>query len=64
VRPGEYGAAAFEELEHAELQDPEFAKLFEDKTQKLELKENSKESLDLKAISPKEIAAAREKRGM
>jgi protocatechuate 3,4-dioxygenase beta subunit len=64
VRPGEYGAVAFEELEHAELQDPEFAKLFEDKTQKLELKENSKEPLDLKAISPKEIAAAREKRGM
>jgi 5-hydroxyisourate hydrolase-like protein (transthyretin family) len=56
VRPGEYRAYAWEELEPGAQQDPDFVKLHETAGESVTVKEGSHESVELKAVPAERTA--------
>jgi protocatechuate 3,4-dioxygenase beta subunit len=54
IVPGEYRAYAFDEIEPGAYMDPEFMKPFESKGERVSLRENGRENLQLKLIATTE----------
>ncbi len=58
VVPGRYKIFAWQEVETAAIQDPQFRSLFERKAASLTLSESERETVQLRAISVGEVAEA------
>ena len=54
LRPGRYRLYAFEQIEPGAYEDPQFMKKYLDYGRNVEVSENSKQTVDLKIISPEE----------
>ena len=57
IAPGEYRVLAFEDVEPGAIEDPEFLKRFAAKSKKVEIREQSSETLEASVI-PAAVALA------